>query len=601
ERRLIKGGSKRRSGTAAPGSLSTTGALTELLPVTLSAAPLSPGMEPVRSLLLLTALLGAAAATEVICYWGSWSHYRTGLGTVTAEDLDPHLCTIYVYSFAKLSPSTYQMEMFDPWLDGHLRNYERFLSLRKRNPSLKLLLALGGWTDSLHPKYSIMLASPALRASFTAGAVQFLQQHGFDGLDLDYEYPSAADRAGFAAWVTELRAAFQPHGLLLTAAVTASAAKIDAGYDVPAVSAALDFINVMAYDLHGPWEATADHHAPLLPRASDAGSGLDLQSVMEAWRSRGAPASKLAVGVPLYGKSWTVPGADKGPPAAGRGAARAGPVTREAGTLSYLEICHNVRAGWSVVTDPAGKIGPYAYSGDQWVGYDDTAMVAAKTRWAVSQGFGAVMVWDVSYEDVRNTCGGGAWPLMSAIVESLGSAGPSNTTTTSTTSTTSTTTSTSSTTSTTAPSPTEGGPAPACSASGGAAPDPRDCATYVLCAGGAAHTFRCPQGTLFDPSRGYCNWASLVRCSAAPEGGATATVKPSTAASVPAPPAPTSTPAPSRPFTCPSADGWFADPEDCHRFYKCLSGAAHRAACPAGTGWNQAISSCDWAARVGCV
>ena len=54
-----------------------------------------------------------------------------------------------------------------------------------------------------------------------------------------------------------------------------------------------------------------------------------------------------------------------------------------------------------LLQDPSGKIGPHAYSGSQWVGYDDAAMVAAKTQWAVSQGFGAVMVWDVSYEDIR--------------------------------------------------------------------------------------------------------------------------------------------------------------------------------------------------------
>ena len=51
--------------------------------------------------------------------------------------------------------------------------------------------------------------------------------------------------------------------------------------------------------------------------------------------------------------------------------------------------------------DPSGTMGPYAYGGNQWVGYDDAAMVAAKTRWAVSQGFGAVMVWDVNSEDVK--------------------------------------------------------------------------------------------------------------------------------------------------------------------------------------------------------
>ena len=222
--------------------------------------------------------------------------------------------------------------------------------MKQANSALKTLLAIGGWNESLDSKYSTMLASPTLRAGFVSGAVQFLQQHGFDGLDLDYEYPTAADKPHFAAWVSELRAAFQPLGLLLSAAVPTHSYKIDAGYDVPAVAAALDFINVMVYDMHGPWEASADNHAAFQPRASDGGNGLDVQSVMGAWLSRGAPAAKLAMGIPLYGKSWTVPGADKTPPAAGSGAGLAGPYTREPGTLSYFEICQKINAGWAVVT-----------------------------------------------------------------------------------------------------------------------------------------------------------------------------------------------------------------------------------------------------------
>ena len=228
------------------------------------------------------------------------------------------------------------------------QGYEKFVAMKQNNPALKTLLAIGGWNESQGSKYSTMLASPALRSGFVTAAVQFLEEHGFDGLDLDYEYPTAADKPHFAAWVTELKAALQPRGLLLTAAVAASAAKIDAGYDVPAISQALDFINVMAYDLHGSWEATADHHSPLAARPSDGGSGLDVQSVMAAWTSRGAPAAKLAMGVPLYGRSWTVTG-DKTPPAAGSGAGLAGPYTGEPGSLSYHEICEKVNAGWTVV------------------------------------------------------------------------------------------------------------------------------------------------------------------------------------------------------------------------------------------------------------
>jgi spore germination protein YaaH len=89
------------------------------------------------------------------------------------------------------------------------------------NPGTKYLLALGGWTDSLGTKYSTLLASSAKISNFVSQAVTFISQNGFDGLDLDYEYPSSTDKAGFAALVAALRAAFTPRGWQLTAAVSA--------------------------------------------------------------------------------------------------------------------------------------------------------------------------------------------------------------------------------------------------------------------------------------------------------------------------------------------------------------------------------------------
>lgn len=229
--------------------------------------------------------------------------------------------------------------------------------MKQSNPAVKVLIALGGYRDSKGSKYSTMLASASLRANFVTQAVAFLQQHGFDGLDLDYEFPSAADKANFALWVQELSAALRPLGLLLTAAVPADQARTNAGFDVPSLATSLDLINVMTYDLHGSWEADrADHHAAFQPRASDAGSGLDVQSSMALWQTAGAPAAKLVMGVPIYGRSWRVPGSSKTPPATASGAGNAGEYSQEAGSLTYLEICKRINNGWTVIQVGAASI-----------------------------------------------------------------------------------------------------------------------------------------------------------------------------------------------------------------------------------------------------
>jgi chitinase len=90
------------------------------------------------------------------------------------------------------------------------------------------------------------------------------------------------------------------------------------------------------------------------------------------WLKSGCPPEKLILGVPFYGRAFTL--ADKnqnglGAPTTGPGTA--GPYTREAGMLGYNEICESMKqGGWSVVRNEEQRT-PYAYKDNQWVGYDD--------------------------------------------------------------------------------------------------------------------------------------------------------------------------------------------------------------------------------------
>ena len=122
------------------------------------------------------------------------------------------------------------------------------------------------------------------------------------------------------------------------------------------------------------------------------------------WIKRGCPRSKLVVGIPTYGRSWTLSSSTStavGSPASGAGSP--GPVTKEGGFLAYNEICQKIQKGdLTKVSDPTNKMGPYAHGAGQWVGYDDPAMAGLKARYILDQKLGGGMFWDLPSDDFRN-------------------------------------------------------------------------------------------------------------------------------------------------------------------------------------------------------
>ena len=87
----------------------------------------------------------------MVCYYGSWAVYRNGNGKFDVENIDPHLCTHLIYGFAGINPATNTIKVLDPYNElydnGGKGAYLRFTGLKKTNPQLKTILAIGGWNE----------------------------------------------------------------------------------------------------------------------------------------------------------------------------------------------------------------------------------------------------------------------------------------------------------------------------------------------------------------------------------------------------------------------------------------------------------------------
>lgn len=369
-----------------------------------------------------------ASDKRIICFYSSWAYWRQGDGNFQVSDIDPSLCTHAVYAFAGIDNVTHEIKSSDPYLDlpddFGVGNYYKFTALSNTNPGLKTFLSVGGYNEGGH-EFSVMASTAQNRQAFVSSAVSFLQYYGFDGLDVDWEYPtlnggSPDDKQNFVSLLSELKTALEQHGLLLSVVLAAGKPNIDAAYDIPGIAQYVDFMSIMAYDYHGSWEPYTGLNAPLYPSLRETGGNLTLNfdwTVMY-YLELGAPPSKLNVGLATYGRSFELSDPQQhGCYAPSRGPGAAGPYTQQAGSLGYNEICLNFGT-WTRVYDSSYRA-PYAYLNNQWVGYDDVQSITAKCQYINSANLGGAMLWSLETDDFRGRCDEQAYPLLTTINEQL--------------------------------------------------------------------------------------------------------------------------------------------------------------------------------------
>ncbi|KAG5290027.1 class V chitinase [Histoplasma ohiense] len=283
--------------------------------------------------------------------------------------------------------------------------YRVFTDLKKQKPSLKCFISIGGW-DAGGKVFSDMAKSEDSRKAFIFSVIDFMKKYGFDGVDIDWEYPVADDRGGskedfknYVRLLKELKAAMaDKYGL--TVALPASYWYLR-GFDLKGMSEYVDWFNVMTYDIHGTWDGNSKWTQSVVnphTNLTEISAGLDL-----LWRNS-VPPEKVSLGLAFYGRSFTLADPSCSTPGCPfkrvdnetAGGAQPGLCTLNSGTLSNYEINRVLKEqSPEVIYNKASGVNWISWDKDQWVSYDDGRTLKQKADFGNKLCLGGTFAWAI--------------------------------------------------------------------------------------------------------------------------------------------------------------------------------------------------------------
>lgn len=249
------------------------------------------------------------------------------------------------------------------------------------------------------------------RKKFAESVLKFITYYNFDGIDLDWEYPTQRqgitnDRDNFSELLKTLKETLSPWNLTVSLAAPAIKEDFERSYDYTEICKHADFISLMAYDLQSS-DKTSNH--------------ADLSKVKLLIDSIDSTChEKLILGVPSYGRSYSLDNPNEnGPNAKVKGPGIAGDYTQEKGFLGYNEICEVKKKNNAQAKYFSSGEGVYITFGNQWISYDNQKTTLKKIEYVKNKKLGGMMLWTLDTDDFRNKCSEGTNPILNTIVNNL--------------------------------------------------------------------------------------------------------------------------------------------------------------------------------------
>ncbi len=272
---------------------------------------------------------------------------------------------------------------------------------RKRtNPSLKVLLSLGGWSGC--ETCSDVFNTKTGRQEFAESVKELTQYFRTDGLDLDWEYPAIQgfpghafrkdDKENFTELVKAIRNV-NGDDFVISFAAGGFTKYIHESIDWQEVIRYTDFINVMTYDLVHGYSDTSGHHTPLYSTTKQVES---TDNAVQMLIQSGVPPSQIVIGAAFYGRFFKI---EDGHPVD-----LYMPCHFSHG-FSYKHAADSLSAesGFTKHWDDVAEA-PYALHQERRLlaSFDDEKSIALKTQYALDNKLGGIMFWQLIDDTFRN-------------------------------------------------------------------------------------------------------------------------------------------------------------------------------------------------------
>lgn len=335
----------------------------------------------------------AASGHYIVGYYTSWAR-NSGY---TPDKINAFKLTHINYAFAGIS-SDLKLTLMNASTD--IKNIQGLNNLKKKNPSLKIIISVGGWDES--KRFSDAALTESSRETFAQSCLDFILKYKLDGVDLDWEYPvsggiagtvhRAQDKQNYTKLIRAIRQKLNTQNardgkkyyVTLTGAPDNSFIK---NTEPTALLPLIDYLFIMAYDMNGPWDQTSGYNAPLY---SSTTNKFNVNQGIKNYLNAGFPAKKLVLGMPFYGYSYAVVGANN------KGLNN---VFTSAKSISYDSIASRYlnNSAYQSCYDETAMV-PYLFGNNTFISYEDSASIAKKAKLAKKYGLAGVGAWELALD-----------------------------------------------------------------------------------------------------------------------------------------------------------------------------------------------------------